>query len=165
MLPMERARNVRRSMAEAGLSSMCRELVADRLGNSQVSEEVPKLMLVQVVQQSLGHQAATHWLYFLDLVRGERHVLSVEAAEDRHLIIAVDLEAADGASIFRFHANVLEPFPDLRIRINDANQHGTEIVSLIVRQLGADIAAFEEELMTGGATLHKAVSYTHLTLP
>src|SRR5690606_8870522 len=102
-------------------------LFADRLRNAQVGEEVADLLLVEPFQQALGHQASPHGLDRVDFIDRQGQVLPVEAAQDGDLIVAIHLEAAEGATVLGLHGDELVAFADLGVGVDDADEHGAEV--------------------------------------
>ena len=121
------------------------------LGAAEVGEEVAELLFVEGFEQAFGHEGGTGGFHFGDLVAGENEVLAIEAAEDDDLIILIREEAGEGAAIFSFDEEVFVAFPDFGAGLHDVEEHGFEVVAAIAGEVGADLAAFTEESVAGGA--------------
>ena len=90
-------------------------------------------------------------MHLADLVGAQGDVFAAESAQHGHLVVAFDDEAAERAAVVRLDHLVLVAFADFRVGVDDAEEHRPEVVALVGGEIGAEVAAFEEQLVAGGA--------------
>ena len=65
--------------------------------------------------------------------------------------ILVGEEAAEGTTVLGGDEDIFEALADFGVGVDDADEESGRVVALIGSEVGADAAAFEEELVAGSA--------------
>ena len=121
---------------------MITSLLGKRLRTSKVGEKVAELLITEAFEQTLWHQTAARGLEGLDLILSQNGVLIVRPSQHEDLGISIFNEACQGAAVLCLDLDRCVAFPDLAIRTQDAEEHRTEIVSLVSGQVWADATPF-----------------------
>ena len=130
-------------------------LLRHRLRAAKVSEQVAELLVAQAVEQAFGHETAAGGLKGLDFRGAQCCVFPIERAEHQCVGVAIGYETGEGAAVFRFDFDGGVAFANFGIGIEYAQEQRAEVVALICREVGTDVAALEKQFVAGGAALHE----------